>query len=129
MDNKEYGLRKDWDLIEAVANDIWPEEWAQLNLLEINALEEIIENKKPLNTEIVDVPGGMGCDFSVDLNNVYYLLAILWYLKDLTGITNEDIRRKMKLFIETCDKRMQEIYKEVIEPQFDNLMTLLKKKR
>ncbi|MFT0316136.1 hypothetical protein ACMSFX_17240 [Bacteroides thetaiotaomicron] len=128
MDNKKFDLRKDWDSIETVANDIWPEEWSQLNPLEIKALEEIIEKKKSLNTEIVNVPGGMGCDFSVDLNNVYCLLAILWYLKDLTGITNEDIRRKMKSFIETCDKRMQEVYKEVIEPQFDNLISLLKKK-
>ena len=129
MDNKEFDLRKDWDSIETVASDIWSEEWFQLNPLEIKALEEIIEKKKSLNTEIVDVPGGMGCDFSVDLNNVYFLLAILWYLKDLTGITNEDIRQKMKSFIETCDKRMQEVYKEVIEPQFDNLISQLKKKR
>ncbi len=129
MDNKEFDLRKDWDSIETVASDIWSEEWSQLNPLEIKALEEIIEKKKSLNTEIVDVPGGMGCDFSVDLNNVYFLLAILWYLKDLTGITNEDIRQKMKSFIETCDKRMQEVYKEVIEPQFDNLISQLKKKR
>lgn len=129
MDNKEFDLRKDWDSIETVASDIWSEEWSQLNPLEIKALEEIIEKKKSLDTEIVDVPGGMGCDFSVDLNNVYFLLAILWYLKDLTGITNEDIRQKMKSFIETCDKRMQEVYKEVIEPQFDNLISQLKKKR
>lgn len=129
MDNKEFDLRKDWDSIETVASDIWSEEWSQLNPLEIKALEEIIEKKKSLNTEIVDVPGGMGCDFSVDLNNVYFLLAILWYLKDLTGITNEDIRQNMKSFIETCDKRMQEVYKEVIEPQFDNLISQLKKKR
>ena len=60
MDNKEFNLRKDWDSIETVASDIWPEEWSQLNPLEIKALEEIIEKKKSLNTEIVDVPGGMG---------------------------------------------------------------------
>ena len=104
MDNKEFNLRKDWDSIETVASDIWPEEWSQLNPLEIKALEEIIEKKKSLNTEIVDVPGGMGCDFSVDLENIYYLLAILWYLKNLTGITNEDIRRKMESFIKASDK-------------------------
>lgn len=57
MDNKEFNLRKDWDSIETVASDIWPEEWSQLNPLEIKALEEIIEKKKSLNTEIVDVPG------------------------------------------------------------------------
>ncbi len=128
MDNQEFDLQKDWDSIETIASDIWPEAWFQLNPLEIKALEEIIEKKKSLNAEIVDVPGGMGCDFSVDLNNVYYLLAILWYLKDLTGITNEDIRRKMRSFIETRDNRMREIYKEIIEPQFDKLISLLKKK-
>ena len=46
MDNKEFNLRKDWDSIETVASDIWPEEWSQLNPLEIKALEEIIEKKK-----------------------------------------------------------------------------------
>ena len=30
MDNKEFNLRKDWDSIETVASDIWPEEWSQL---------------------------------------------------------------------------------------------------
>mgnify|MGYP001126859906 FL=1 len=49
MDNKEFNLRKDWDSIETVASDIWPEEWSQLNPLEIKALEEIIEKKKSLN--------------------------------------------------------------------------------
>ena len=46
MDNKEFNLRKDWDSIETVASDIWPEEWSQLNPLEIKALEEIIEKKE-----------------------------------------------------------------------------------
>mgnify|MGYP003486670887 FL=1 len=128
MDNKEFNLRKDWDSIETVASDIWPEEWSQLNPLEIKALEEIIEKKKSLNTEIVDVPGGMSCDFSVDLENVYYQLAILWYLKNLTGITNEDIRRKMESFIKASDKRMKLVYKTVIEPQLGNLISILKKK-
>ena len=127
MDNKEFNLRKDWDSIETVASDIWPEEWSQLNPLEIKALEEIIEKKKSLNTEIVDVPGGMSCDFSVDLENVYYQLAILWYLKNLTGITNEDIRRKMESFIKASDKRIKMVYKTVIEPQLDNLISILKK--
>lgn len=129
MDNKKFDLRKDWDSIESIANNIWSEEWEQLNPLEIKVLEEIIEKNKPLNMEIVDVPGGMSCEFSVDLENVYYLLAILWYLKDLTGITNEDIKRKMKSFIETCDKGMQHVYKKVIEPQLDTLISLLKKKQ
>lgn len=40
MDNKEFNLRKDWDSIETVASDIWPEEWSQLNPLEIKALED-----------------------------------------------------------------------------------------
>ena len=75
----------------------------------------------------MDVPGGMSCDFSVDLENVYYQLAILWYLKNLTGITNEDIRRKMESFIKASDKRIKLVYKTVIEPQLDNLISILKK--
>ena len=77
MDNKKFDLRKDWDSIETVANDIWPEEWSQLNPLARKALEEILETKTPFNTAIVHVPGGMGCDFTVVLNNVFCLLAIL----------------------------------------------------
>lgn len=129
MDNEKIDLRKDWALIETVVSDIWPEEWSQFNPLEIKALEEIIENKKSLNAEIAEVSGGMGCDFSVDLENVYYLFAILWYLQNLSGMTNEDIRRKVKSFIETCDKGMQDVYKEVIEPKLDYLISLMKRKR
>lgn len=129
MDNKESDLQKDWDSIETIASDIWPKAWSQLNPLEIKALEEIIESRQSLDTEIMEVPGGMGCDFSVDMENVYYLLAILWYLKDLVGLTNEDIKREIGSFIDTYDKRMQEIYRDIIEPRLDYLASLLKKKR
>lgn len=129
MDDEKNDLRKNWSLIEAVVSDIWPEEWSQSNPLEIKALEEIIENKKSFSTEIAEVSGGMGCDFSVDLENVYYLLAILWYLQELSGMTNGDIRRKVQSFIETCDKGMQHVYKEVIEPKLDYLISLMKKRR
>lgn len=129
MESAEHDIRKDWTLIEHAAGEIWPEGWNQLNPLEIKALEEIIENGKSLNTEIAEVPGGMGCDFSADLQNIYYLLAILWYLQNLSGVKTEDIRRKTKSFIETCDQEMQDIYKRIIEPRIDYLISLLKKKR
>lgn len=48
--------------------------------------------------------------------------------ENLTGITNEDIRRKMESFIKASDKRMKLVYKTVIEPQLDNLISILKKK-
>lgn len=129
MDNERSNLREAWISIERVTCAIWPEEWTQFNPLEIKALEEIIENSKSLDEEFAEVHGGMECDFSVDLEKTYYILAILWYLKDLTGVTNEEIRRTMKSFITTCDKGMRCVYKETIEPQLDKIISLLKKKR
>ncbi|WP_229033924.1 hypothetical protein [Parabacteroides distasonis] len=53
MDNKEFNLRKDWDSIETVASDIWPEEWSQLNPLEIKALEPML-SRNIIKLQITD---------------------------------------------------------------------------
>lgn len=128
MDRRKNYIQEDWTLIEDIACVLWKEEWSQLNPLEINAIEEIIENQKSLDAEILDVSGGMGCDFSVDLEKAYYLLAILWYIKDLLGLTDEEIRLGIKKFIESCNAEMQFIYKEYVEPQLNFLISLMKKK-
>ena len=128
MGKKEFGLRHDWDSIESVALEIWPDSWPQLNPLEIHAIEEIIENKKTLNSEMYVLSGGFGCEFSVGLEHAYYLLSILWLIKELTGLTNDEIKSKLYAFASTCDKEIFEVFKEVIEPQLDRLINSLRKK-
>lgn len=54
-------------------------------------MKKSIEKKKSLNTEIVDVPGGMGCDFSVDLENVYYPACHSMVSEKSDGNNKEDI--------------------------------------
>lgn len=128
MDHEKNNIRKNWALIETTISANWPEEWLQANPLEIKALEEIIDNHKSLNEEITEVPGGMGCDFFVDLEDIFYLLAILSYLQGLLGLKDEDIRQKVRSFIETCNKEMQDVYKNQIEPKLNELISLMKKK-
>lgn len=129
MDIERFNLHEDWNSIESAICSIWPKEWIQLNPLEIKALEEIIEGGFSLDEEFTEVPGGMACDFSVDMEKIYYILAAFWYLKDLTEMTNEDIKRNVKSFIETCNNEMKYVYKEIIEPNLDKIIFLLRGKR
>lgn len=128
MEKKGFGLQNDWDSIEYVAHEIWPESWPQLNPLEIQAIEEIIENNKTLNSEVLELSGGFGCDFSVNLEQAYYLLSILWLIKELTGYTNDEIKQRVNKFVRKCDQGIQEVFKDVIEPQLDRLINSLRKK-
>lgn len=127
MDKGKNNIQQNWTLIEDIASILWRDEWAQLNPLEINAIEEIIEKQKSLDAEMTAVSGGMGCDFSVDLEKAYYLLAILWYIKDLLGLTDEEIRLSLRKFVGSCNAEMQFVYKEFIEPQLNFLISLMKK--
>lgn len=129
MENPKFNIQKDWSSIEVTISEVWPEKWSQANPLEIKSIEEMVENREPIDTKLATFSGGMCCDFSVSLENLYYLFAIMSFLRDFLGLENEEIKQKLKTAIEACSQEMQVFYKDVILPKLDYLIFLMKKKK
>lgn len=129
MDSPKFNIQKDWTPIEVTISEVWPEKWSQANPLEIKSIEEMIENRESLDTKLATFSGGMCCDFSASLENLYYLFAIMSFLQDFLGLESEEIKRKLKIAIGACSQKMQVFYKEVILPKLDYLIFLMKEKK
>lgn len=128
MGKKEIDLRNDWDSIESLVDEIWHDSWQQLNPLEIQAIEEIIENNEKLDSEMISLPGGFGCDISVILEQAYYLLSVLSIIKEFIGLSNDEIKQSINPFIIKCGNGMRDVFKEIIEPQLNLIIDRLRKK-
>lgn len=128
MEKKEFDLRNDWDSIESLVDEIWHDSWQQLNPLEIQAIEEIIENNEKLDSEMISLPGGFGCDISEILEQAYYLLSVLSIIKEFIGLSNDEIKQSINDIIKNWDNEMRDVYKEIIEPQLNMIIERLRKK-
>lgn len=136
MEEKKKHISENWVYIDEIISQIWKEDWEQLTPPEESILKDAIEKKEIQEFKIVTLPAGMFCVFSASLENMYYIMSIVFMViqslelfrrRIKRSLTEKEIEKMIEDAIELHNKEEQKVINQLLPDKRDELIREVKK--
>jgi hypothetical protein len=137
MEKEKKYIPENWICVDEIISQVWRESWEQLTPPEKDILKNYIEKEEFQEFKIITLPAGMFCLSSASLENMYYIMSIvfmviqslkIYHLKSQHQLTENEIDRMIKNAIEKHSKEEQKRINKLISIKYKELIKALKTK-